>query len=353
MKNRNFKILQIGTKAPGGIFTVIDNYFKDNLLSSSRMNVIYTNKNQLIFLNVLYYILGCFKVLNRVLLNRSNLIIHAHSAMRGSFFRKTLIMFYSRIFGSKVILHIHGSEFKEFYFESNFIIKAYIRYSLNSSDCVVVLSDRWKDFFDSISDAKIRVVNNYIKQPKNINKDIACSDTLRLLFLGEIGPRKGLFDLLNALKIVVDNGHNVILNVGGKGNEKQFFDTVNNLGLKKNVNFHGWVLNDQKESLFNDSDVLILPSYNEGLPMVILEAMSRKLAIISTTVGGIPEVIISNSNGLLIEPGDIQGIVESIEILINPDKLNEFAINGYETYKNRFTAEHVHKEILKIYEEII
>ena len=169
--NKKIIILQVGTKAPGGILTVINNYFSDDLYPKSHMHLIYTNKNTSSLNNFLFFLNSFLKIMVKIIIHRSHLIIHAHSAMNGSFFRKTLILYFAKLFQSKFILHIHGSEFKDFYKNSNFFIKSYIKKSLEYSNCVIVLSQSWKDFFVKISSAKIKVVNNYIKEPQSRKKE--------------------------------------------------------------------------------------------------------------------------------------------------------------------------------------
>ena len=78
----------------------------------------------------------------------------------------------------------------------------------------------------------------------------------------------------------------------------------------------GWINRDMKEMLFNKSQIFILPSYNEGLPMAILEAMSYGIPVISTDVGSVSEVVINDKTGYLISPGSIKEIIESIKLII-------------------------------------
>jgi glycosyltransferase involved in cell wall biosynthesis len=96
---------------------------------------------------------------------------------------------------------------------------------------------------------------------------------------------------------------------------------VEALNLVGRVKVVGWVNADQKKHLLSEAAFLTLPSYNEGLPMAILEAMSWGLPVIATNVGGIPEVIDHGQNGLLIEPGAIQALTEGLEFLIR-DQVN-------------------------------
>ena len=89
-------------------------------------------------------------------------------------------------------------------------------------------------------------------------------------------------------------------------------------GVAGTVVFPGWVRGDDKDRLLRESSVFLFPSYNEGMPMVVLEAMAYGLAIVTTNVGGIPKLIEDGVSGYTCEPGDVQGISERlIELLSN------------------------------------
>ena len=91
---------------------------------------------------------------------------------------------------------------------------------------------------------------------------------------------------------------------GGDGEISRVKKIVNEKKLKKYIKVLGWIDKDKKEKYLRECSIFILPSYNEGMPMSIIEAMAYKNAVISTNVGGIPQVIDNNKNGILIEQGD-------------------------------------------------
>ena len=216
----------------------------------------------------------------------------------------------SKLLGRKVILHIHGGGFKDFYKTNPRII----RKILEIADCLIVLSGSWKKFFESITKKPlICVVPNPVVLPSNEDLDRReHSPLLRLLFLGLLDQQKGIYDLLQVLADHKEEFEGrVLLNVGGNGDVAIFENTVKKMGLEKLVIFHGWVSGDKKKELLLNSDVFILPSYVEGLPMAILEAMTYGLVIVSTTVGAIPEVI-SQDYGYLIAPGDQEALLDSL-----------------------------------------
>ena len=95
------------------------------------------------------------------------------------------------------------------------------------------------------------------------------------------------------------------------------------MNLDTLINFHGWVSGDMKIKLLNLADSFILPSYVEGVPISILEAESYGVPILSTIVGGIPEIVTDGDNGLLFKPGDKVAIKEAIDKVLYNQKLRK------------------------------
>ena len=116
----------------------------------------------------------------------------------------------------------------------------------------------------------------------------------------------------------------------------------------------GWVRNEEKEIYLKKCSIFILPSYHEGMPMALLEAMSYGLAAISTNAGGISRIIDNGCNGFRIEAGDIEAIKSKLKCLLcDPQLKKKLGINGYNTVKNDFNVEKNIKKLEQIYSELI
>lgn len=239
-------------------------------------------------------------------------IVHVHGASYASFWRKRIFINLAKRFGKKVVFHCHGSEFQRFTSQhTNAVVK-----TLNKCDCIIALSDSWKEWFEqTIHHKNVVVIKNVIAPPR-IHK--VAHDRFTLLFLGRLGYRKGIYDLLDVL-IAHKNEFQGKLELffGGDGDVEQVKEIIYKNGLEEIAQYQGWVDGDKKESLLNMADAYILPSYNEGLPISVLEAMSYSLPIISTKVGGIPEILKNEENGYIIEPGDKLALYEAIHHLMN------------------------------------
>ena len=282
-------------------------------------------------------------------------IVHLHGASYNSFYRKYLFFKLSKIFNKTVVYHIHGAEYHLFYKNSNNLTKLFIQDFLNNADCVICLSDGWRNFFQANFEPKqIEVVPNVVPEVAKFTRTSSCNLPLKFLFLGHISERKGVWLLLETIK---ENKNEllgkVLFQIGGNGETERLKSTIKNFGIEEMVEFIGWVSTEKKEKYLQESDVFILPSFNEGLPISVLEAMSYHLPILSTSVGGIPEIVEDGKNGILIEPGNKKELIEAIKLMIgNADFRNSAANISYRKVQPHFPGQ-VRKKLKRIYKELL
>ena len=345
------KVLMIGVyykNAAGGMASVIKYYEKyfDNL------QYIPSWRDKHPVVKIYYAFKAYLMVLFKLIFNRKIKIVHIHTAADRSFKRKSKFVSLAKAFDKKVILHIHGSRFKDYYNESK--NKKKIIRNLQKANKLAVLSHSWKDWFINIGidSEDIIVLNNIVDYPiiKNVQKE----DKVKLLFLGEIGQRKGVFDIIEVL------GKNreyfkdkIILKIGGNKEVQKLIKKLEDYKLSDFVKFEGWISGEKKIHLLNWTDILILPSYNEGLPIAILEAMSYGKAIISSPVGGIPEIVMHGQNGILVKPGNQNELFNAICFFIkNKDEIKTFGNKSKEIIQPYF-PEAVLSDLLKIYKNLL
>lgn len=287
--------------------------------------------------------------------NKEIQVLHIHSAKDGSLYRKLIIAFLAKkFFRKKVINHIHTGHFKHFYDESNWISKKSIRYFLSLNDATITVSDFWKGYFiESFSLNNVFKVNNIVSIAKQDNS-IKEEKILNFLFLGVITKKKGIFDLVNTIaenKEILENKAKLI--ICGSGDTDDLLDLIKIGGLENCIDYRGWVTGEEKKCLLQVSDVYVLPSYFEGVPISILEAMSCGMPIISTNVGGIPEVVENGVNGLLIAPGDRKAILQALLYYINNfGKVEDHGKQSLQKIKEYF-PESVTRELEEIYTRLI
>lgn len=351
-KELSQKILTIGIsrKTYGGMAAVLvsyEKYFeKFNMIPTWRLG------NKIVKIWYAFQsVIRCLLLL--LLFDRRIKIVHIHGAAFASLYRKALFIKIAKRFNKKVILHQHAADFQEFFSQSN--DKKRIIDIINSCDKLIVLSQSWKNYFLSIGvlEQKIVILNNIVTPPDYVS-DQQINDKLHLLFLGEINNRKGVYDLLNVLKkneeVFKDK---IFLRIGGNLVDGNINAVIAENGLSSFVKYEGWVAGSKKAECLEWANVYILPSYNEGLPIAILEAMSYSRPVISTNVGGIPEILHTHENGFLIEPGNLEQIKKAILFFIeNPEKITEYGQNAYKSVV-QFFPESVFYQLKKIYQNLI
>ncbi|MBQ6880370.1 MAG: glycosyltransferase family 4 protein [Bacteroidales bacterium] len=300
-----------------------------------------------------WFISSYIRMAFRMLFDRNIALVHLHTAADGSFWRNSQISDLCRLLGKKVILHIHASRFKDFYNEADDRDKRRIFNTLKKADRLIVLSESWKEWFTSIDidPRKITVLHNITPEPTVIPGMKKKDGKIHFLFMGEIGPRKGVFDILRAIAGHKEEAEGKIcLRIGGNKNEKELTDTIERYGISEMVRFEGWVSGEKKLQLLNWADVYILPSFNEGLPISILEAMSYGCPIISTPVGGIPEIV--TDNGTLVTPGDSQEIWNAMEKYMNDPSIivseGKASLRNVETYLPSYVMNHLKQIYLQM-----
>ena len=287
------KILMLGPArtVKGGMTSVVDNYFNYGLNQKVDLKYIETINDKNKFLYFLKEIKGKIEFLTNV---KKYDIIHIHMASRRSTFRKGKYVRIAKKFNKKVILHIHGAEYKIFFNECNEKQKKYVIKTLNLADKIIVLSEEWKEYFSKlVNPQKIVVIYNSIVLPEDLKKDL---ETQNLLFLGRFGKRKGIYDLIEVVSKLIVNYPNLKLYAGGDGEIEKVEAMIKNKNMEKNVQLLGWVTGREKERILKEASFYVLPSYNEGMPMSLIEGMAYKNVCISTDVGGIPKVINNNVN---------------------------------------------------------
>lgn len=354
-KSISYHILMAGNyykrHHPGGISAVIQ--YWSQYIEDLQYYPTYKLSNAVI--RVGWFISSYLRIALRLFTDRNIKIVHLHTAADGSFWRKVQLIQLAKRMGRKVILHVHASRFKDFYEESN--RKPWILENLQRVDLLIVLSASWKEWFTSIGipEDKIIILHNITEYPQKKGDKVPVEKgrPVRFLFLGEIGERKGVFDILSGISHHKEKLQGKIkLRIGGNKHETELKKQITDNGLENIVNFEGWVSGDKKIELLNWADVFILPSYNEGLPISILEAMSYGMPVISTPVGGIPEVV-DEQNGILVKPGNEEEIVQAITYFIeHPSKISTMGNHSQEVVKT-YLPDYVMNQLKGIYEDLL
>jgi glycosyltransferase involved in cell wall biosynthesis len=277
-------------------------------------------------------------------------LVHVHTASRASFWRKSAVFLMARAARRPYLLHLHGGEFVQFYEkESGAGSQRFIRHILREAALVLVLSEQWRERMLRICpDAKIEVLPNGVALPDLSQRRVESRP--RIVFLGNMSRGKGIYDLLHAFAIVANRHPEARLICAGGGSIVPARSMAARLELAGRVDFPGWLDAEQKRRLLASASLFVLPSYAEGLPMALLEAMSWGLPVIATPVGGIPQLVQHHSNGLLVAPGNIEQLAAALASTLEQPQLRQrLGTAARATIEERFCLEGSLEQLGRIY----
>ena len=285
-------------------------------------------------------------------------LIHVHSAAYGSFWRKSALCAMAVAFGVPYVIHLHDGRLGDFYQRGcSGLAKSWVRAVLRKAARVVVLSRHWRDEVRKIEPAaRTTIIGNPIPVPVSIAPLRRPARTV--LFLAWLQREKGVLDLVRAIPIVlrcVPEASFVIAGraVGDSETPDSILQFARSLRVEHSLRLPGWVDGSKKDDLLRDSDVFVLPSYGEALPLGVLEAMACGVPVVATSVGGIPDVIEDRVNGLLVAPGQPEALAGAMVAMLTDDALRSRlreAARG--DVRKRFSTESVIKDLETLYRQL-
>lgn len=295
------------------------------------------------------YAVGRFATL--LLLNKVALA-HVHSASNASFWRKSMFVMLARAVGRPVIFHLHGGGFEEFYARKcGRLGRALVRSILNAASQIIVVSDTWYKYVSSISPHR-RVIT--VANPIEAEAFLRLDETRRrrnvVLFLGRLDDQKGTIDLVEAVFRARREIPDIKLWFAGEGDMPSIVARAQERQMREALEFLGWVDGQAKARVLAEASVYVLPSYREGSPLAVLEAMAAGLPVIATAVGGIPDVIENDRNGILVPPGDIEALAAALlKMLRDPALCSEMGKISRAKIMARFSTSTTMRQIEALY----
>jgi glycosyltransferase involved in cell wall biosynthesis len=280
-------------------------------------------------------------------------LLHTHSASRTSFRRKSLALAIGRAVGAPTVFHLHGGEFEVFFRKASPALRWWIRHTLERSSAVIVLSERWRRFVQEIAPgARITVIPNPVLLPPEVPPPDPV-DGRRILFLGRVEQQKGIFALVDAVARLVPEFPDLILAVGGGGDASALRAHVDRAGLRDRIEILGFIGPEARQRELRRATAFALPSFNEGLPMALLEAMAASRPVVTTPVGGIPDVVRHGREGLLVPPGDVQALAAALRTLIaDPALCRQLGAQGRATVAAGYSAEVALDRLSRVYQSL-
>lgn len=280
--------------------------------------------------------------------------VHVNMAERLSLFRKGAVIAACRALGVPVVLHLHAAQLHHFYQSLPRPLRALTRWVFSLPASVVVLGSAARRFVIEelgVAPERVDIVINGVPEPTHARRVAGDSAMQRVLFVGNLSERKGVTDLLQALALPGLETARLEVTLAGGGDVEAYEAKARQLGIDSFVRFAGWSDQQQVARLMARADVLVLPSYDEGLPLVILEALANGVAVVCSPVGEIPSVLSDGINASFVQPGDVAGIAAGLRRVLQDAELRAaLERNGRALYEQTFSIAHFFSSVAHIHQ---
>lgn len=345
-----------GLDVPGGMTAVHRTWLRSRMFEGVEVRYFETMGEGSLAEKVGKNILGQSRFVRELLSGYRPDVFHIHVADRRSFYRKLAYFEQAQLTGIPVVVHIHGAVFEEF-FDAHAINAASVRRMFTKAALVLVLHQKIYD--KSVEwaggDSNVEILYNPVEidafdppLPRDPEQP------LTVLMMGEVGERKGAFDLVEAIPTVLASVPTARFRFAGNGETERLQERVDALGLTESVDVMGWTAGDAKTAAFQTADVYCLPSYAENLPVSVLEAMAARLPVVGTPVAGTPEEIIEGETGFMIQPGDRDAIADRlIRLLTDPVLRASMGAAGRSRVEKHFENEVVTARLIELWRKAI
>lgn len=261
------------------------------------------------------------------------------------FIRTACVIWIAKLFNVIVLGELAGATFQ--FLQTQDIRRKIGLHILKSVNEIRVLGDSVKRHLTEQGITNTKTIDNGIYIPnkiKTFNENRIYESRLNLLYVGALNYSKGISIIIKAIDICRQNGIRVHLHLMGEwGNEDErtnILNYINSNSLNDDITFHGLMMGDNKWEVYKKCAILVHPTFWDGQPLTILEAMGMGLSIISTTVGAIPDTVVNNVNGILLRENCPEHLFDAIKIMYNDrEYLARISRKNIETYWSKYTIE--------------
>lgn len=340
-------ILATSRKTRGGITSVIRTYETGTQWQKYRCHWVQTHRDGAIWRKLLYLAAAWVDYLIRIPYYD---IVHVHVSLKTTVRRKLPFVKIAKALGKKVIVHLHcGSQIHAIWNEN-------YDYLFDAADVSIFLSENIMNMVEEHigSGHDFRVVYNPCP---DVSQEPLLPKKRIILFSGTLYQGKGYQDLIRAFAKIAKRFPKWIVVLAGNGEVEIGKAIAVECEIANQVKFLGWISGEQKDKIYREASFFCLPSYAEGFPMAVLDAWAYGLPVITTPVGGIPDVAKDNENMLLFNPGDIETLSMQLEKMISSIEGDQILYNRIKTAsielsENVFSKAIINKQLEDLYEEL-
>jgi glycosyltransferase involved in cell wall biosynthesis len=288
----------------------------------------------------------CGRFVSRMERRRPDVVL-LFVAVGASIVEKGAMAWYARLRGVPAVMFPRGGSIVTDS-RASALTRAWVRIAFRGARQIVCQSESWRQFAIELlgfTPAEVAVVRNWTATRALLavgsGRSSEAQSPVRLLFLGWLERDKGIFELLEAARRLQHSGRRFVLDIAGDGSAAQEARaTVARHGLEEVVRLRSWLTDAELEEALRQSDVLVLPSWAEGLPNAMVEGMAAGLAVVVTRVGAIPEVVHDRRSGMLVEPRDPESLSTALASVIDDPRLRaQIAAEGQRIAARDFEVE--------------
>lgn len=367
MKNKI--LLFIKTPPPYHGASIISKYVKDSFLLKQLFNVRIIDSHyslnvldigKLRFRKLILVLKNIFYLFFTLLLFKPK-IVYFQLSHDSAFIRDFIYITLIKLFKVRIVFHLQGKGIKQL--SQNNSIR-YLAYKFSfMNEYIICLSNKLVEDVKNVYDGDPFIVPNcspdFGFEIKNKLDENSLKSPIKIVYIANLIKTKGIFDLINASKIIKEKGYNFIIDIIGDEMDVKYstlIEITKELGLSDNYIFHGPLYGRKKYEQLLKEDIFVFPTYyqNEAFPLTIIEAMQAGLPVISTYEGGIEDLVDDGITGFLVEKNNPEQLADKIEILIiKPELRKEMGEKGRKKYLENYTLEKFEQNIINVFLNVI
>jgi glycosyltransferase involved in cell wall biosynthesis len=341
MKTKRVLVLSTSRKTRGGVTAVLKAYEQFPFWEMYKVCWIETHIDKH---KIVKYMFAIKALIQYLMCVWSYDIVHIHTSELPSVRRKYFFFKIAKLLRKKIIIHLHiGNQLVDY--KGNI----YYKELFDGADKIIVLSQSIRQTLVRLFGGKKKIYVIY--NPCPIVPSVQYTDTYKeILFAGTLNKNKGYSVLIRAFAQIASSFPEWKLVLAGNGELAEAKQIASECGILDQVLFLGWVKGEQKDLLFRKASVFCLASYAEGFPMAVLDAWSYGIPVISTPVGGLPDVLLDGENVLFFQPGDIDGLSDKLKCLLTDDSLRLRLSDASLCLANgEFSVSYVNEQMVDLY----
>lgn len=287
-------------------------------------------------------------------------IVHLNTSMNTKgYWRDLVYLVIARTLKKKIVYQVHGGALPHHFFKDSLLLSYVLKRTLRAANMVVVLGQESLAAYRAFApDLNVKVIPNAItpgKDPQWKNTSLCDDKPLCLAYVGRLDEDKGVFEIIEALAILHRDNRRMQLVIAGTGPaEDEMRARIRKNGLQSHVRFVGVVHGEQKERVWNESDLFVFPTYYEALPYALLESMAARTPPLVSPVGEIPDVIVDGVHGVFVPCRNPQALAIAICRLDSDRNLiNHMGELGRQRIVNHYTIERLAGDFARAYQDVL